>query len=549
VTKVKLVYAPAGERFHPLPPLGIAILTAALRNSDIYVDQVDLELLCWMNNWRTESDTQRLDLRLLTDYSRVKEHILQKPDSDLQREIAKCFNLTEFGDFDIVGFSIMGYRQFVSSLCLASEVKKRAKSMVVFGGSFVSSRARSILERFSLVDFIIIGDAWASLPNLCLNLDERQDLQTEKLNDVQGLAYRSSNEVVIIPPMGNSIKSMPCPDYDYLPIDLYRDQLNIVYKHQFDMLILQYLVGKGCARRCSFCGRPRLAKLEMIPFKKIVADLKSLSKRYGTRCFCIECNEINPTCSWAKDFSRALITNHVDIEWYAYALPANLDHNTLDQMFKAGCRMLRFGVESGSPKIVQSMRKGFTVDECQRVLKNSHDVGIWNHVNFILGYPGENERDIDQTKDFFLRNAENIDSVRINPYILHKDSIIYENPDKYGIRIIGEDLDQAIFDEIGGLNWEQKRQLTLRGIHELVQAFQSKDVQFGISYNLLFCSIVHFQDRGEAKRWMKQNHKYLFESLPFQAVRWKIYHRNEEPPFPLDWNYFVGKALGYYAKV
>lgn len=547
MTKVKLIYAPAWERLHPLPPLGIATLTAALRKDGIYVEQVDLELLCWMDNWKAES-AQRLDLKLLTDYSKVKKHILQEPDSDLQREISKCFNLTEFGGFDLLGFSVMGYRQFVSSLCLANEVKKRTKSKVVFGGSFVSNRARSILERFSLVDFVLGGDAWASLPNLCSELGEHR-VVTEKLHDVQGLTYRSSNEVRTTPPMGNPIKSMPCPDYDYLPLYLYRDQLNIVYKHEFDMLILQYLVGTGCARRCSFCGRPRLAKLEMVPLEKIVADLKSLSKKYGTRYFCIECNEINPTCSWAKNFSRALISNHVDIEWYAYAVPANLDRDTLDQMFNAGCRMLRFGVESGSPKIVRSMRKGFTVDECQRVLKNSHDAGMWNHVNFILGYPGENEHDIDETRDFFLRNAENIDSVRINPYILHKDSVIYENPNKYGIKIIEEDLDQAIFDEIGGLSWEQKRQLTLRGIHELVRAFKSKDAQFGISYNLLFCSMVHFQGRGEARRWMKQNHKYLFESLPFQAVRWKIYHRNEEPPFPLDWNYFVGKALGYYAKV
>jgi len=549
VTRVKLVYAPAWERFHPLPPLGTAILTAGLRSRDVYVDQVDLELLCWMNNWKSESDRQKLDLRLLTDYSRVKEHILQKTDSELQQEIAKFFSLTEFCGFDIVGFSIMGYRQFVSSLCLANEVKKRTGSTIVFGGSFVSSRARSILERFPFVDFIIIGDAWASLPDLCLKLHECLSPHTESLKGIKGLAYRSNNGVKINSPMANSIKSMPCPDYDYLPMSLYRNQLNIVYKHDFDVLILQYLVGMGCARRCSFCGRPRLARLEMIPFEKIVADLKSLSEKYGTRYFCIECNEINPTRSWAEDFSRALISNHVNIEWYAYALPANLNRDTLSQMFKAGCRMLRFGVESGSPRIIRSMGKGFTVDEAQRVLRNSHDAGIWNHVNFILGYPGEDKYDIDQTIDFFLRNAENIDSVRINPYILHKDSIIYENPERYGIKIIGEDLDQAIFDEIGGLNWEQKRDLTLKGINKLVQAFHSKNVQFGISYNLLFCSVVHFQDNQEAKKWMKQNHTYLFESLPFQAVRWKIYHPNEEPPFPLDWKYFVVKALGYYAKV
>jgi anaerobic magnesium-protoporphyrin IX monomethyl ester cyclase len=98
-----------------------------------------------------------------------------------------------------------------------------------------------------------------------------------------------------------------------------------------------------------------------------------------------------------------------------------LDKN--DFFFKmlgdAGCKMLQFGVESGSDRILNLLNKGITRDEILKVNRKLAKSNILCRYNFIIGMPTETTEDIQKTLKFIdkLRNENaNLDVPFLNIY-------------------------------------------------------------------------------------------------------------------------------------
>jgi radical SAM superfamily enzyme YgiQ (UPF0313 family) len=87
----------------------------------------------------------------------------------------------------------------------------------------------------------------------------------------------------------------------------------------------------------------------------------------------------------------------------------DMDYKLLEKMKKAGFKHLRFGIESGSDNVLKLMSKPFKSAEAENLLKNASDLGIDTVITMIVGFPGETEKDWDDTMDFLAR---------ISPYVL-----------------------------------------------------------------------------------------------------------------------------------
>lgn len=95
---------------------------------------------------------------------------------------------------------------------------------------------------------------------------------------------------------------------------------------------------------------------------------------------------------------------------------------TAEALFAAGCRLLRLGLESGSPRMLKRMAKGISPRLASRVLSALHQAGIATHVYLMKGYPGETEADWQATCVFLHDNAENIDMFNISSFQLYSGS-------------------------------------------------------------------------------------------------------------------------------
>jgi len=156
----------------------------------------------------------------------------------------------------------------------------------------------------------------------------------------------------------------------------------------------------------------------------------------------------------------------------------------------------------------------------------------------MVGCPQETAEDIEENCRFIEPNHPFIDSIRINPFFLQYDSDISNRPDPYGIRLRSWNGSNRGFDEIGGLNWEDKVEATAAGIQRMYSVMQNHDIGFDcISSHLLLCALHENGSKAEARRWLRQVHPYLSQNIPPEIIQWKIYHAHEleKCPYGSTW--------------
>jgi len=76
------------------------------------------------------------------------------------------------------------------------------------------------------------------------------------------------------------------------------------------------------------------------------------------------------------------------------------DMDGMELMKRAGCHMIKFGVESGVQKILNNVRKGIKIENTRKNFREVKEVGIDAHAHIMLGMPGDTKKTIEETIKF-----------------------------------------------------------------------------------------------------------------------------------------------------
>ncbi len=98
----------------------------------------------------------------------------------------------------------------------------------------------------------------------------------------------------------------------------------------------------------------------------------------------------------AKKVCEKLIKSNINITW---CLPNGarcdrVDKELAELLVKSGCYKLSIGVESGSQRVLDLMKKAITVEKIVAEVELLHSVGMEITGHFIIGYPGETYDDV-----------------------------------------------------------------------------------------------------------------------------------------------------------
>ena len=113
-----------------------------------------------------------------------------------------------------------------------------------------------------------------------------------------------------------------------------------------------------------------------------------------------------------RRFCTGLIDRNIKVAWSCNAR-ADLDYETLKLMKKAGCRLIIVGYESGSNEILQSIKKGITIEKAKVFTRDAKRAGLLVHGDFIIGLPGETERTAQATLDYIQEIKPDIIQVAV----------------------------------------------------------------------------------------------------------------------------------------
>jgi MoaA/NifB/PqqE/SkfB family radical SAM enzyme/radical SAM superfamily enzyme YgiQ (UPF0313 family) len=233
------------------------------------------------------------------------------------------------------------------------------------------------------------------------------------------------------------------------------------------IVVLPHIFVRGCNAPCGFCSYA-YSKIEGEDLEQTIAGLRFLSETYECKHFHFLNTQINSVYRYAEMFCDRLVETGLDILWSDCCNMRALDEKLLEKMRRAGAMRLVFGVEAPEDEMLRMIHKGINVERIERLLRASHDLGIWNHMLLIAGMPHETKAKQDRMMDFLERTAETVDFYSVSSFYLIASSPWGRDPAKFGIERISDPnnlLEAQAFNEASngkfssdGLRWPEKKQ-------------------------------------------------------------------------------------------
>jgi len=217
-------------------------------------------------------------------------------------------------------------------------------------------------------------------------------------------------------------KDLPCPDFDGLNLDYYLSP----------DLTLPIYPARGCYwNKCTFCN---ISQYENAYLQKsvnnVVDDMILLSHKYNCKHYYLSCDALS--FNYLKRLSKLIVENKLSVSWQCETrFDNNITESMIADIAKSGCCMLRFGLESASPRILEGMKKGIDLDIVKSIIKLINKYGIKVSVYIIADFPGETHESINETKIFLLENKNYINYIGVHLFELMNNSHIYNHPDEF----------------------------------------------------------------------------------------------------------------------
>ena len=186
---------------------------------------------------------------------------------------------------------------------------------------------------------------------------------------------------------------------DYLPVAFFHLLPMEKYSSIIGLHPASTMMGsRGCPYLCGFCYKtPSDKKYRIRSVEKIVDEIEFLIKKYGLKEIMFY-DDIMPQ-QYAEDLSNEIIKRNVKISWQTPERVNLVNPDLLKLMAKAGCRVLRFGVEQGDPDQMAFVEKRINPEQVKDAFKEAKKAGIDTFAYFIIGYVNETEKTMQATID------------------------------------------------------------------------------------------------------------------------------------------------------
>ena len=382
------------------PPVGLAYLSTYLRAHGFRTAVLDFNI----RFYRAVPENQRLlwhveNKNFWSDEKTfpVVRHLLQPL---LDEAVAELVRLAP----PLLGFSVVDPKERITLEVIKAFRRRNRTTRIILGGpACFTPEYRQIFidEAGDLIDGYCIGEGEATLLEAL-----RRTLAGESWRDVPGLLTLDEKRACRFTPRP------PLADLDALPAPTYDEFDHAQYPG--DSLILEW--SRGCIGNCTYCkGRQISGDFRMRGAAHIVAELKHHVEKHGYRRFTIADNLLNGDPAILAEICERILADGLDIRWNGEAIPLPaMTRERLAQMARAGCTEIQWGLESASPRVLRLMGKSrfFTVDQAQQVIRDCHETGIKTCLFIIVGFPGEEEEDFQQTLGFIRENAPWIDQIK-----------------------------------------------------------------------------------------------------------------------------------------
>ena len=292
---------------------------------------------------------------------------------------------------DMVGISV------ASPLTVrAAEISRKAQEFgakVVIGGPHPSALPQQSLEETG-AHVAVLREGEETLVELASG---------EPLADVKGIVYREDDDIVHTGhrPLNMDLDSIPIPDLSLLDWSKYRNDREFGFPGKG---VIRVISSRGCNSSCTFCSRHTVftRNTRFRSPENLRQELLAQIAVRRTKKLVFMDDTFTENLEHAEAITRMLLESGLDLTWVVIT-KVGIPRDLLALMYRAGCRMVEMGIESGSQRVLDRIKKNISVEAVEETFRLAREVGMKTKAFFMVGLPGEEREDFEQSMDLAKR--------------------------------------------------------------------------------------------------------------------------------------------------
>jgi radical SAM superfamily enzyme YgiQ (UPF0313 family) len=280
------------------------------------------------------------------------------------------------------------------------EIAHRNGTKVVVGGPDSSCSTMDYLKWGA--DVVVIGEGEETLHELMQRM-RRPSFHEDDLLGVAGLAfYHKRREEVMVTEPRAPIKDpdrIPFPAYSLIDVPRYLE----AWRAYNGYSSMHLTTSRGCPYQCIWCSHSVFgSSYRQRSAGNVAKEMKYLVETYHPDHFTIADDTLGINWQWLHDWRKIIQEEQIITPFRCFSRANLVNEQVLKELKLAGCRHIFLGVETGSQKVLDAMKKGIAVEDVRRAAKLIHEHQIDLGFFIMFAFPGETATDIQKTVDLIF---------------------------------------------------------------------------------------------------------------------------------------------------
>lgn len=208
------------------------------------------------------------------------------------------------------------------------------------------------------------------------------------LKDIPGVTFKDNGSVIHNNDRGLlSLNDLPLPAFHLIDIR------NYSYEILGNRLLL-FEGSRGCPYPCIYCQKSMYGHhYRMKSPEKLISEVMYSVKEFQARSAYFIDLEFTLKRDFVVELCNGFIKNNVQFRWTCQTRADTVDLDLLKLMKRAGCKLIHFGVETGSERIMEIINKKISLSCITDGISMTKKAGIDQACFFMFGFPAETEQD------------------------------------------------------------------------------------------------------------------------------------------------------------
>ncbi len=283
----------------------------------------------------------------------------------------------------LIGFSVVTTPDILLAIAQSQAFRiLLPEAKIVWGGVHPSLKPEETIQE-SYIDYVVIGAGEKSLNNLVSHMEKG----IPELKDIPGLVYKEQDKIIVNPPTPELENLDELPDPAWHLIDL-----NKYWAVTLD-------TSRGCPFSCAFCYNSVFHAGQRGDFSagRIIKQTEYLREHYGVNYICFFEDNFTFNRKRLRAFCQAVIDKNIKLKWDCESR-TDLSESDITLKARAGCVSVSLGVETGSRRLLEFLKKGVDLDMIQKTFWNLVKYGIEPSIYIMEAIPTETMEDFNLTR-------------------------------------------------------------------------------------------------------------------------------------------------------